>query len=106
MPASPPDGETIVFSAAVTGNTTDTFTERKQFPDPRPLGFPNGHLLSVSSRGELAILTHSRYIGFRRLFDGTLARVLLDFGLAKVQTPLGARSGSGVASMPTQLTAE
>jgi serine/threonine protein kinase/Tol biopolymer transport system component len=75
-----PDGETIVFSAAVSGNTPEIFTERKDFPEPRPLGLPDSNLLAVSSRGELAILTHPRYLGYHRLFVGTLARVPLGGG--------------------------
>jgi Tol biopolymer transport system component len=75
-----PDGETIVFSAAVSGNTPEIFSERKDFPEPRPLGLSDDHLLAVSSRGELAILTHPRFVGYHRLFVGTLARVPLGGG--------------------------
>jgi Tol biopolymer transport system component len=75
-----PDGESIVFSAALSGNATEIFSERKDYPEPRPLGIPDSHLLAVSSRGELAILTHARYLGFHRLFIGTLSRVPLGGG--------------------------
>jgi Tol biopolymer transport system component/tRNA A-37 threonylcarbamoyl transferase component Bud32 len=75
-----PDGETIVFSAAVSGNTPEIFSERKDFPEPRSLGLPDSDLLAVSSRGELAILTHPRFVGYHRLFVGTLARVPLGGG--------------------------
>jgi Tol biopolymer transport system component len=74
------DGETIVFSAALSGNTPEIFSERKDFPEPRPLGLPDSNLLAVSSRGELAILTHPRFLGSHRLFVGTLARVPLGGG--------------------------
>ena len=37
------------------------------------------HLLAVSSRGELAVLTKARYLG-HSLFDGTLARMPLEGG--------------------------
>ncbi|HKB72530.1 MAG TPA: protein kinase [Thermoanaerobaculia bacterium] len=71
-----PDGETIVYSAAPEGNVPELFTIRPEFPEPRALGLPRTHLLSISSKGELAVLTHVRYLA-HRLFTGTLARVSL-----------------------------
>ncbi|MFI5166994.1 MAG: protein kinase [Thermoanaerobaculales bacterium] len=71
-----PDGETIVYSAALEGNVPELFTIRPEYPEPKPLGLPKTHLLSVSSKGELAVLTNARYI-WQRLFTGTLARVSL-----------------------------
>lgn len=71
-----PDGETIVYSAALEGNVPELFTIGPGFLEPRPLGLPRPHLLSVSSTGELAVLTNARYIS-HRLFTGTLARVSL-----------------------------
>lgn len=71
-----PDGETIVYSAALEGNVPELFTIRPEYPEPRSLGLPNTHLLSISSKGELAILTNPRFVR-HRLFVGTLARVSL-----------------------------
>ena len=71
-----PDGETIVYSAALNGNVPELFTIRPEYPEPRPLGLPRTHLLSISSKGELAVLTNARFI-VHRLFAGTLARVSL-----------------------------
>ncbi len=71
-----PDGETIVYSAALEGNVPELFTIRPEYPEPRPLGLPRTHLLSISSKGELAVLTNARFIA-HRLFTGTLARVSL-----------------------------
>jgi eukaryotic-like serine/threonine-protein kinase len=71
-----PDGETIVYSAALEGNVPELFTIRPEFPVPRPLGLPRTHLLSISSKGELAVLTNAVFIG-HRLFIGTLGRVAL-----------------------------
>ena len=71
-----PDGETIVYSAALEGNVPELFTIRPEYPEPRPLGLPRTHLLSISSRGELAVLIDARFSGFRQ-FTGTLARVPL-----------------------------
>lgn len=71
-----PDGETIVYSAAPEGNVPELFTIRPEFPEPRALGLPKTHLLAISSKGELAVLTNARYV-WQRLFTGTLARVSL-----------------------------
>ncbi|OYW06552.1 MAG: hypothetical protein B7X11_00980, partial [Acidobacteria bacterium 37-65-4] len=71
-----PDGETIVYSAALEGNVPELFTIGPGSPEPRPLGLPKTHLLSISSKGELAVLTHARFLN-HRLFTGTLARVSL-----------------------------
>ncbi len=71
-----PDGETIVYSAAFEGNVPELFTIRPEYPEPRALGLPNTQLLSVSSKGELAILTNPRFVR-HRMFLGTLARVSL-----------------------------
>jgi len=70
------DGETIVYSAAFEGVVPELFMIRPEFPEPRPLGLPRTHLLSISSKGELAVLTNARYIA-HRLFIGTLAQVSL-----------------------------
>jgi eukaryotic-like serine/threonine-protein kinase len=74
-----PDGRTIVYSAAVQGNTPELFTVRPEFPEARPLGLRGVHLLSVSSRGELALLTGARYIA-HSVYQGTLARMPLEGG--------------------------
>jgi len=71
-----PAGETIVYSAALEGNVPELFTIGPEYPEPRSLGLPNTHLLSISSKGELAILTNPRFVR-HRLFVGTLARVSL-----------------------------
>ena len=71
-----PDGETIAYSAASEGNVPELVAIRPEFPEPRSLGLPRTHLLAISSKGEMAILTHARYV-WQRLFTGTLARVSL-----------------------------
>ena len=72
-----PDGRTIVFSAARTGNIPELLVSRANTAEPQPLGRPKTHLLSVSSAGELAVLTDVTLIN-HRLFNGTLARMTLD----------------------------
>jgi len=74
-----PDGKTVVYSAARKGNTPEIVSVRPDFPGGKPAGLAGVHLLSVSSRGELAVLTRVRYIG-HSLFEGTLARTPLEGG--------------------------
>jgi serine/threonine protein kinase/Tol biopolymer transport system component len=75
-----PDGKTIVFSATLDGitNNVELFTLSSEYPEPRALGLRNTQLLSVSSKGELA-MTRVQFLG-HRLFDGTLARAPLGGG--------------------------
>lgn len=72
-----PDGQAIVFSSALTGNAVRLFEIRPGMLEARPFGPPRTHLLSVSSRGELAVLTDVSFIG-QRLFRGTLARMSIE----------------------------
>jgi len=69
-----PDGRTIVYSAALQGNTPEIFTVRPEFPEAKPLGLRGVQLLSVSSSGELALLTGARYVA-HSVYQGTLARM-------------------------------
>jgi len=72
-----PDGETIVFSAAPNGNIPSLFEIRPGTLEAQPFGPPRTHLLSVSSKGELAVLTDATFIN-HRLFEGTLARMSVE----------------------------
>jgi eukaryotic-like serine/threonine-protein kinase len=74
-----PDGKTVVYSAARRGNTPEIVLVRPDFPGGKPLGLAGVHLLSVSSRAELAVLTRVRYIG-HSFFSGTLGRMPLEGG--------------------------
>jgi predicted Ser/Thr protein kinase len=74
-----PGGETVVYSAAIDGNTPQLFTVRPDYPEPQPLGPRGMHLLAVSSQGELAVLIGARYV-WHRQFTGTLARMSLAGG--------------------------
>jgi Tol biopolymer transport system component len=74
-----PDGKTVVYSAAASGNTPEIFSLRPDYPGASPRGLLNVHLLSVSSRGELAVLTRARFLR-HTLFEGTLARMPLEGG--------------------------
>jgi serine/threonine protein kinase len=74
-----PDGQTIVYSAATSGNVPDLFVARPGTSITQSLGQRRTHLLSVSKTGELAVLTDVKFIG-HRLFTGTLARMTMDGG--------------------------
>ena len=72
-----PDGQGIIFSAAPSGNAPQLYEVRAGVLEPRPFGPPRAHLLSISSKGELAILTDARYLA-QRLYAGTLSRMSID----------------------------
>jgi Tol biopolymer transport system component len=74
-----PDGKTIVFSAAYEGAVPSLYVIQPEYPEAKPTGLTGVQLLSVSRRGELAVLTHAIYIA-HRLFHGTLARMPLGGG--------------------------
>ncbi len=71
-----PDGQTVVYSAATSGRSTEVFVIRADDPEPQRIGVPRMHLLSVSSSGELAVVTDATYVGQGQLV-GTLARMSL-----------------------------
>ncbi|HEY6147053.1 MAG TPA: protein kinase, partial [Thermoanaerobaculia bacterium] len=73
-----PDGRTIVYSAAWDGKPAELFSVRTDSVESRPLGIRNADILSISSKGELAILLKK---GFLAMWGpGTLARVPLGGG--------------------------
>jgi Tol biopolymer transport system component len=72
-----PDGQTIVYSAAPRGYLPpDLFVITANAEGPQPLGVSQTHLLSVSSRGELAVIANARPLA-QRLYTGSLARMTL-----------------------------
>jgi serine/threonine protein kinase len=96
-----PDGETVVFAAATEGNVPELFIHRPDYPAPQPLGLPGTQLLSISSRGELAVLTGARFVA-HSIFSGTLARMDLGGGapreiLQNVQGADWSSDGSSLA---------
>jgi Tol biopolymer transport system component len=74
-----PDGKTIVYSAMSDITAPELFVVRPEYPEQVPLGLAATHLLSVSSKSELAVLVRAEYI-HHSLFHGTLARVPLGGG--------------------------
>ncbi|MGH7584589.1 MAG: protein kinase domain-containing protein, partial [Gemmatimonadales bacterium] len=76
-----PDGQTIVFSATRgSGSTPRLFIVRPDHPDPEPLGPDSTQLLSLSSTGVAAVLTHARGNEHRLFATGTLATLPLSGG--------------------------
>lgn len=73
-----PDGQTIVYSSAYEGKPAELFVTRAGQAVSRPLNIANAHLLSISSRGDLALITKPREMLF--IAVGTLARVPLAGG--------------------------
>jgi eukaryotic-like serine/threonine-protein kinase len=74
-----PDGQTIVYGAAVDGRPREIFSTRADSSESRSFGLAGADLLAISSGGELAISLHRHYLfGFETV--GTLARVPLAGG--------------------------
>jgi dipeptidyl aminopeptidase/acylaminoacyl peptidase len=71
-----PDGQTIVYSAASRGYAPALYVISPTAEAPQRLDVPDAHLLSISSKGELALIVNARYLQ-QRLYAGTLARMTL-----------------------------
>ena len=74
-----PDGQTIVYGAAWDGHPQEVFSTRFDSSDSRSLGLPPAQILSISSKGEMAVALHpTNFSPFTQA--GTLARVPLAGG--------------------------
>jgi eukaryotic-like serine/threonine-protein kinase len=71
-----PDGQTVVYGAAWEGNPAEIFSVRTDSMESRSQGVSRANVLSISSRGELALLMKK---GSYRVAEGkgTLARMPL-----------------------------
>lgn len=74
-----PDGQTIVYGAALEGRPVELFTTRFDSTDSRPLGLEKTDLLAISSSGELAV-NLSTFHTSPFIETGTLGRVPLAGG--------------------------
>jgi Tol biopolymer transport system component len=72
-----PDGQTIVYGAAVEGRRNRLFSARLGSPEVRPLDLPEGDIAAISASGEMAIVLSRSYSS---RMPGTLARVSLAGG--------------------------
>ena len=79
-----PDGRTIVYSAHWDGKPPHIFLTRPEAPESQRLDLPDASLMSVSSRGDLAIVSGKAQIGYDGpgwwFAGGTLATVPLAGG--------------------------
>ena len=74
-----PDGQTVVYGAAWEGQPQKIFSTRFDSSDSRLVDLPPSQILSISSKGEMAISLHpTSYAAFGQ--TGTLARVSLAGG--------------------------
>jgi len=76
-----PDGQTVIYGAAWEGKPSELFSVRTDSVESRPLGLESASVLSVSSKGELAVLL--RKGRFQTIGLGTLARVPIGGGAAR-----------------------
>jgi eukaryotic-like serine/threonine-protein kinase len=72
-----PDGRTVVYGAAWDGRPGELFTARTDSTESHPLGISRAEVLSVSSKGELAVLLKTNTMAYG---GGTLARVSIGGG--------------------------
>ncbi|HEY6769891.1 MAG TPA: protein kinase [Candidatus Sulfotelmatobacter sp.] len=74
-----PDGQTIIYGAAWEGQPQEIFSTRFDSSDSRSVGLPPAQILSISSKGEMAVCLHpAPFAHFAQ--TGTLARVALAGG--------------------------
>jgi len=76
------DGETVIYTAAWDGRPMEIFSSRIGSPEWRSLGLENSELLSLSSKGEMAVLVDCHKTGPWRV-AGTLARAPIAGGAAR-----------------------
>ena len=74
-----PDGQTIIYGAALEGRPTELFTTRFDSTDSRSLGLEKTQLLSMSANGELAVSMDQHQIS-PFTAAGTMGRVPLAGG--------------------------
>ena len=77
-----PDGGSIVYAAAWEGNPPEIYTARLDGTESRPFGIQNADLLSVSSKGDLAVLLKKSNLRVMQ-GRGTLAVVPLAGGVPR-----------------------
>ena len=77
-----PDGQTIIYSARWENEPVQLFSTRIGSTEARSLGIQPASLLSISSRGEMALLLDPRWI-LSHYRVGTLARADLAGGAAR-----------------------
>ena len=74
-----PDGQTVLYAAAWSGQPLELFAVRPGAPESRSLGQLGANEMSVSSAGEIALVIRNRFLGLFPGF-GTLARMPFEGG--------------------------
>jgi eukaryotic-like serine/threonine-protein kinase len=74
-----PDGQTVLYAAAWSGQPLELFAVRPGAPESRSLGQFGANEMSVSSSGEIALVVRNRFLGLFPGF-GTLARMPFEGG--------------------------
>src|SRR5262245_59985993 len=74
-----PDGKTVAYAAAWDGLPSEIFTVRTDSVASTSIGLRGADVMSVSSKGELAVLIHKTHV-WGPAGAGTLARVPLNGG--------------------------
>jgi hypothetical protein len=92
-----PDGQTIIYGAAVEGRHNRLFSARQGSPEVRALDLPEGDIAAISASGEIAIVLSRSY--WSRL-PGTLARVSLAGGATPEDVGAGVHGGLGPRRVP------
>jgi serine/threonine protein kinase/Tol biopolymer transport system component len=67
-----PDGQTILYTAALEGGMPDLYSVRRDYPDSQPVGLPGAKLLAISSQRQMALLAKASSLG-HLTWEGTLA---------------------------------
>ncbi len=67
------NGESMVYSAAEVGSVPRIYMLTPSYPEPRVVSDSATHLLAVSSKDAMAVLTNAVYQRHHRVFRGTLA---------------------------------
>ncbi len=73
------DGKTVVYTAAWDGGPQQIYVATKEFPESRPVDVKQSVVLSVSSSGELAVLTATQRLDHFE-FQGTLSTMPMGGG--------------------------
>ena len=73
------NGDALVFSGAESGTSLRIYTVGSSYPEPRVVSDSGTHLLSVSSKNEMAVIVGATFL-HHRVFRGTLARMPVDGG--------------------------
>jgi Tol biopolymer transport system component len=76
------NGQSIVFSAAEVGDSPRIYEMTAAYPQPKAVSDSGTHLLSVSSKDEMAVLVHAVH-SHHRVLTGTLARMPVGGGMPR-----------------------